>query len=74
MCSIGTAGVLARCDTLTLTGDERETLAVIQSDADHPLFKTLGRARTTYWDVYTGAADPAPGMVVEAFDLGPASA
>ena len=49
--SLGTAGILNRAASLLLLGRDREHLAVIESDVDHPVFEALGHARQTYWDL-----------------------
>jgi len=52
ICSIGTAGILNRCDQLLLVDANHETIATYIADKDHPLHRTLGDARSYYWDIY----------------------
>lgn len=73
VCSVGTAGILNRCASLALVDDRHEPMGRAESDVDDPLYRALGEARTTYWDVYRGLADPPPEMVVQAHPLGQAS-
>lgn len=67
VCSIGTAGILNRCSTLSLYDDERRLRAMVQADTDHPLYAALGRARQVYWDIYRGLAPAPEGMEVTTY-------
>jgi branched-chain amino acid aminotransferase len=50
--SIGTAGIMNRCQKL-LCVDETNTVAAIHvPDTAHPLYARLAEARTHYWDIY----------------------
>ena len=71
VCSVGTAGILNRVHELLLVDNDRKPLAKLTSQLEHPLARALAAARTRYWDIYRGAAQAAPGMMVESFDLGP---
>ena len=70
--SVGTAGILNRCASLTLVDGEGAELAEVRADPDHPVYAALGDARRDYWAVYRGAVEPPDGMVPASFDLGPA--
>jgi branched-subunit amino acid aminotransferase/4-amino-4-deoxychorismate lyase len=59
ICSIGTAGILNRCDKLLLVDEDKAEIATHLVDKAHPLFETLGRARAYYWDIYRREV-PAP--------------
>ncbi|MDH7512036.1 MAG: hypothetical protein QHH14_03700 [Clostridiales bacterium] len=50
--SVGTAGILNRCQKLVLVDDKGGLLATHTPDENHPLFEKLGKARETYWDIY----------------------
>jgi branched-subunit amino acid aminotransferase/4-amino-4-deoxychorismate lyase len=67
--SIGTAGILNRCQKLSLTDMEGNVLAVHVSDPGHPLFGKLAEARETYWNIYKGAAKPTAGMSLSTYAL-----
>ncbi len=67
--SIGTAGILNRCTSLTLLGDDREELGVLRADPDADTYAALGRARAAYWDVYRGEVEPPEGMAVQVYPL-----
>ena len=71
--SLGTAGILNRASSLLLLGDDRQPVANIESDDQHPVFEALGRARQTYWDVYRGRAPVPAGLRLTAHDVGPAA-
>lgn len=62
VCSVGTAGILNRCQKLLLTDERDEVIAVHQEKKDHPLYRKLGQARETYWDIYRGKAKLPGGM------------
>ena len=69
ICSIGTAGILNRCEKLLLVDEKGETLAVQESDAGHEIFRKLGEARGIYWDIYREKADTPEGMKLYKYPL-----
>jgi branched-chain amino acid aminotransferase len=69
ICSVGTAGILNRCERLLLVDDLGQTLAVHQPQKDHPLFDKLGEARTLYWDIYQEKAPVPTGMRLDKYIL-----
>lgn len=69
ICSIGTAGILNRCETLHILDNDHSTLAIHNADKDHELYHALGNARKFYWDLYQGK-QPAPrGMQLFTYEL-----
>jgi len=69
ICSIGTAGILNRCDKLLLVDENDETIAVHESDQNHELFRKLGEARGYYWEIYQEKADVPEGMELFRYPL-----
>jgi branched-subunit amino acid aminotransferase/4-amino-4-deoxychorismate lyase len=67
--SIGTAGILNRCQKLTLTDMEGKILGVHVPDPGHALYGKLAEAREYYWNIYKGAARPIAGMSLHAYAL-----
>lgn len=61
ICSVGTAGILNRCDRLLLVDREHRTIGIHSADREHPLYRKLGEARSEYWGIYTGEVAPPPG-------------
>lgn len=51
-CSVGTAGILNRCQKLVLVDGDGQIAANHLPDTEHPLFHKLGEARNVYWDIY----------------------
>jgi branched-subunit amino acid aminotransferase/4-amino-4-deoxychorismate lyase len=51
-CSVGTAGILNRCDRLILVDGRGEIASTHSPDVKHPLFQKLGEAREYYWNIY----------------------
>ena len=62
ICSVGTAGILNRCSTLLLIDNQKNRLALMESDTSHPLFKKLEEAREYYWDIYKGTVKTPEGL------------
>jgi branched-subunit amino acid aminotransferase/4-amino-4-deoxychorismate lyase len=60
--SIGTAGILNRCEELILVNGEDEVIGTHHPDENHALYKILGDVRTYYWDIYQGNADVPEGL------------
>jgi len=54
VCSVGTAGLLNRCSSLVLIDNDRNKLAMLESDTSHPLFQKLEDAKKYYWEIYKG--------------------
>jgi branched-subunit amino acid aminotransferase/4-amino-4-deoxychorismate lyase len=58
-CSVGTAGILNRCQKLVLVDRKNRIIAVHHPDENHPLYHKLAEARARYWNIYKERA-PAP--------------
>ncbi len=69
VCSVGTAGILNRCQKLLLVDAHGKTVATQHADPEHELFDRLGAARGTYWDIYRGEAAVPPGLELSKFVL-----
>ena len=63
-CSIGTAGILNRCNELILVNEADEIIAIHHPDKNHDLFKLLGNVRTYYWDIYLGKVEVPEGVKI----------
>jgi len=70
ICSVGTAGILNRCDSLLLIDGKKKKIDLMKSDKKHPLWGALGDARTYYWDIFKEDAKPLSGMKRAEFYLG----
>ena len=69
ICSIGTAGILNRCDELLLIDNNHDHLGSHRADKDHPLYKALGEARTYYWDIYREKVEVPQGMTLFKYEI-----
>ncbi|MBN2011265.1 aminotransferase class IV [candidate division KSB1 bacterium] len=69
VCSIGTAGILNRCQELHLVNSRNEVCAVHRWDSSHPLFQTFADARRHYWDIYRGLRKIPAGMRIDKYEL-----
>ncbi len=69
VCSIGTAGILNRAQRIVLTDMEGHTLAEQHADESHELYKILGQARKTYWDIYREEVPPPDGVTLNSYIL-----
>jgi len=67
--SIGTAGILNRCQKLLLVDGDGAILATHVPDHGHALYGKLAEARETYWNTYKGAARPLEGMSLHVYPL-----
>jgi branched-chain amino acid aminotransferase len=60
--SIGTAGIMNRCQKLLCIDGNRNVVATHVPDTAHPIYTKLADARTHYWNIYKEKAPLAPGM------------
>ena len=67
--SVGTAGILNRCEKLLLVDEEGRTIAAHFPKKDHPLYDLLGEARTYFWNVYQEKAKVPNGMTLNKYIL-----
>jgi hypothetical protein len=68
-CSIGTAGILNRCQKLVLVSADGSSAGTHHPQEQHELFSLLGKAREFYWDIYQGKRQPAPGMTLSQYQI-----
>ena len=68
-CSIGTAGILNRCQKLVLVTDDGSEPGIHHPQEKHELFTLLGQVRKFYWDIYQGLRQPAAGMNLSRYPL-----
>ena len=65
ICSIGTAGILNRCQRLFLVDTQLDIIATHTIQTADPLTQMLKDIRQEYWDLYLGTAElPADGSMV----------
>lgn len=69
VCSIGTAGILNRCQKLLLLDNRGNVTATHTAKEDHPIFHKLGEARGYYWDIYKEKVALPPGMKLDKYIL-----
>ena len=67
--SIGTAGILNRCQRLLCVDEANAVVATHAADTGHPLYARLAEAKARYWDIYRGKALPAKGMTLYKYGL-----
>jgi len=60
--SIGTAGIMNRCQKLLCVDKANAVAATHVPDTKHPLYGQLAEAKTRYWDIYKEKARLAAGM------------
>lgn len=51
-CSVGTAGILNRCQKLVLVDENLGVRTVHKPAAAHPLYQEMGKVREFYWGIY----------------------
>ena len=69
LCSVGTAGIINRCDKLTLIDEKREIIGKHLPLKDHPLWHTLGELKDYYWDMYRGRAEVPAGIERNVYEV-----
>jgi branched-chain amino acid aminotransferase len=67
--SIGTAGIMNRCQKLVLVDGQRKVIATHVPDREHPLYKILADAKARYWDIYREKAHLPAGMKLYKYAL-----
>ncbi len=50
--SVGTAGIMNRCQKLILVDRENKAIATHRPDLEHPLYAKLAAVREYYWNIY----------------------
>ncbi|MBN1983643.1 MAG: aminotransferase class IV [Chitinivibrionales bacterium] len=69
VCSIGTAGILNRCQKLVLVDENSNISVTATAQNDHPLFVQLGRAKEYFWNVYKRKAEAPDGVKLSEYTL-----
>ena len=67
--SVGTAGILNRCEKLLLVDEEGRTISTHVPKKNHPLYDRLGEARTYFWNVYQEKVKVPDGMTLNKYIL-----
>jgi len=67
--SVGTAGILNRCEKLLLVDKEGKTIATHFPQKDHPLYGKLSDARTYFWNVYQEKVKVPEGLTLNKYIL-----
>lgn len=52
VCSVGTAGILNRCQNLILVDEKGNTLVIHEVNQEHELYEKLAQAKKYYWSIY----------------------
>ncbi len=60
--SIGTAGIMNRCQKLLCVDEANAVIATHVPDTGHPLYAKLAEAKAHYWDIYKEKAKLPAGM------------
>lgn len=69
VCSVGTAGILNRCQKLLLVNDNNQVIATHHPDESHELYHRLGTARQYFWDIYHETVPVPAGLKLDKYTL-----
>ncbi|OGD27622.1 MAG: hypothetical protein A2Y56_02245 [Candidatus Aminicenantes bacterium RBG_13_63_10] len=69
VCSVGTAGILNRCQKLVLVDEAARPVFTHTANETHPLYQELGKAREQYWDIYREKVPAPAGMKLFKYGL-----
>ncbi len=69
ICSVGTAGILNRAQSVILTDENDNIIARQKADENHDLYRTLGEARAYYWNIYQEKVPVPDGLTLNTFVL-----
>jgi|GEM_PF-185558 len=67
--SVGTAGILNRCERLVLVDEKLNLIGDHLPDKSHLLYQKLREAREYYWNVYKGLAPALPELKVFRYEI-----
>jgi branched-chain amino acid aminotransferase len=73
ICSVGTAGIMNRCQELLLVDQNDQPIVSQYADPKHELYDKLGDARTYYWDIYREKVAPPRGLTLNKFAVTPSA-
>lgn len=65
--SVGTAGIMNRCDRLLLVDEKGNILQTHRSDKKHGLYLKLGEAKTYFWNIYQEREKLPDGMTLNKY-------
>jgi len=68
-CSVGTAGILLRCQKLVLVDGNSAVRHTHHPDTRHPLYALLGEARQVYWKIFQGQVEAPPGLRLFTYEI-----
>ena len=69
ICSVGTAGILNRAQSLILVDEHYQIIGTQQADESHILYQKLGDARTYLWEIYQEKVPVPPGLKLQKFEI-----
>ncbi len=67
--SIGTAGIMNRCQKLVCTDGNDKPIAVHVPDQQHPMYRKLAEAKAHYWDIYKDKAEAPAEMKIYKYSI-----
>lgn len=67
--SVGTAGIMNRCQKLVLVDRENRPVVTHVPDRSHPVYQKLAEAKAAYWDIYKENARLPAGMKLHKYAL-----
>lgn len=69
ICSIGTAGILNRCDQLLLIDQKNQPIVTQKADKSAEIYKILGEMKSLYWQIFQGKYPVPAGMRLDKYEL-----
>jgi len=69
ICSVGTAGILNRCEKLILVDYDGNILGTHEADKSHELYRELGETKTHYWNIFQEKASIPAGVRLHKYVL-----
>jgi branched-chain amino acid aminotransferase len=69
ICSIGTAGILNRCNRLFMVDEELQPLGELKGNESDDLYHELAKIKELYWGIYQGKVEAPESMNLERFTL-----
>jgi len=67
--SVGTAGIMNRCDQLLLVDEKGDVLQTHRPDKGHDLYLRLDEAKTHFWNIYQEKAKLPNGLTLNKYTL-----
>jgi branched-subunit amino acid aminotransferase/4-amino-4-deoxychorismate lyase len=67
--SIGTAGILNRCQRLILVDEDNAPCGELRAQTEHLMYHALGLAKQTYWNVYQDKAPVPTGQILHNYPI-----